>query len=85
VKNFYVSEEFVPSIVSALQELIGDRTSEVLPVLQNIFLEGPQPSGPGQEGIGQFVAARQLTRHPITVSFRDWIPRQDRFFELFTL
>jgi len=85
VKNLYVSEEFVPSIVSALQELIGDRTTEVLPILQNIFLEEPQPSGPVQEGIGQFVSARQLIGHPITVSFRDIIPKQDRYPELFTL
>jgi hypothetical protein len=84
VKNLYVSEEIVPSVVSALQELIGDRTTEVLPVLQNIFLEGLQPSGPVQEGIGQFVAARQLTR-PITVSFRDSVPKQDSYSEFFTL
>ena len=43
VKNLYVSKEFVPSIVPALQELIGDRTTEVLPVLQNIFYEGSCP------------------------------------------
>jgi hypothetical protein len=85
VKNLHVSEEFVPSIVSALQELIGDQTTEVLPILQNIFLEGPQPSGPVQEGIRQFVVARQLTGHPITVSFRDSISKKDRFPVLFTL
>ena len=85
VKNLYVSEEFIPSVVSALQELVGDQTTEVLPILQNIFLEGPQPSGPIQEGIQQFVAARQLTRHPITVSFRNHIPEKDRYPELFTL
>jgi hypothetical protein len=85
VKNLYVSDEFVPSIVSALQELNGDRTTEVLPVLQNIFFEGLQPSEPVREGIRHFVAARQLTRHPITVSFRDSVPRQDRYPELFTL
>jgi len=84
VKNLYVSEEFVPSIVSALQELIGDRTTEILPILQNIFLERHELSGPVQEGIGQFVAARQLTRHPITVSFKDSIPEHDRYPELFT-
>jgi hypothetical protein len=84
VKNLYVSEKFVSSIVSALQELIGHRTTEVLPALQNIFLEGLQPSGLVKEDIGQFVAARQLTRHPITVSFRDSIPKQARYYELFT-
>jgi hypothetical protein len=63
VKDLYVSKEFVPGVVSALQELIGDRTTEVLPILKNTFLEGFQAPGPVQEGIGQFVAARQLTRH----------------------
>jgi hypothetical protein len=41
---------------------------EVLPALQNIFLEGLQPSGPVQEDLGKFVAARQLSGHPIAVS-----------------
>ena len=40
VKNLYVSEEFVPRIAPALQELVGGRTTEVLPSLENIFLEG---------------------------------------------
>ena len=83
VKNLYVSEEFVPSVVSALQELVRDQTTEVLPTLQNIFSEGLQPSGPVEERIGQFVAARQLTGHPITVSFRDSIPRQNRYSDIF--
>jgi hypothetical protein len=33
-----------------------------------IFLEGLQPSGPVQEDPGKFVAARQLSGHPIAVS-----------------
>jgi hypothetical protein len=67
-KNLYVSEQFVPRIAPALQELVGDRTTEVLPFLKSIFLEGHQPSGPVQEGIGQFVAARQVTSQPIAVA-----------------
>ncbi len=42
-----------------------------LPILQNIFLEGFEPLGPVQEGIGLFVAARQLSGHPIVVSLWD--------------
>jgi hypothetical protein len=68
VKDLYLSEEFVPHIVRALQELVGGRTTEVLPTLENIFLEGLQTSGPLQEGIEKFVAARQLTNRPVTVS-----------------
>ena len=67
VKNLYLPKKFVPSIAPALQELIGRRMTEVLPILQNIFLEGLQPSEPIEEGIQKFVAARQLSGHPITV------------------
>jgi hypothetical protein len=41
---------------------------EVLPNLQNIFLEGHDPSGPVDEAIGQFVASRQVASHPVAVS-----------------
>jgi hypothetical protein len=68
VKNLYLSRTFAPRIVPALQELVGGRTTEVLPSLQNIFLEELEASGPVQEGIGEFVAARQVTGHPIAVS-----------------
>jgi hypothetical protein len=68
VKNLYLCEELAPRIAPALQELVGGRTTEVLPTLENIFLEGIQPSGPIQEGIGQFVATRQVTSHRIAVS-----------------
>jgi hypothetical protein len=67
VKNLYLSKEFAPRIVPALQELVGDRTAEVLPALQNIFLEELRPSGPVQEAIGKFVASRRLSGHSITV------------------
>jgi hypothetical protein len=81
VKNLYLSEEFVQHIVPALQELVGGRATEVLPTLHNIFLEGLQPSEAAQEGIQQFVAARQVTSHPITVSRwdRDRRKRRTRF------
>ena len=74
VKNFYLSREFASRIELALQELVGGSTTEVLPALQNIFLEGLEPSGPIQEGIEQFVAERRVTGHPITVTpwERDW-------------
>ena len=77
-KSLYLCKEFAPRIVSALQELVGGGTTEVLPVLLNIFLEEVQPSGPVQEGVGKLVATRELSGHPITVSNwkrdlgRDW-------------
>jgi hypothetical protein len=67
VKNLYLDKEFAPGIAAALQELVGGIT-EVLPSLQKILVEGLEPSGPFQKSIGQFVAARQLSDHPITIS-----------------
>jgi hypothetical protein len=80
VKNLCVSKEFVPRMVSALQELVGIRATEVLPTLQNIFLEGLEPSGPVQEGIQQFVDARQDISDPIAVSPWDGKERWSRFY-----
>ena len=71
VKNLYLSEEIARRIVPALQELVGDRATEVLPSLENIFLEEGQQSGPVQEGIQQVVAVRQATNHPIAVSYQE--------------
>ena len=68
VKNLYISKEFTPRIAPALEELVGVRTTEVLPTLENLFLAGLQPSGPLHEGIEKFVAARQLISHPVAVS-----------------
>jgi len=67
VKDLYLSHKFVPCVALALQELVGERAMEVLPALQNIFLEEPHQLGHVQEAIGQFVAARQLSSHPIAV------------------
>ena len=71
VKNLYLSKEFAPAIVAALQVLVGDRLREVLPSLQNILLSGLEPSGPFQKNIGQFLTARRLSNHPISISVRD--------------
>jgi hypothetical protein len=68
VKNLYMLKEFVPRIAPALQELVGEGSTEVFPVLENIFLEGFQPSGPLHEGIEKFVAVRRLTSYPVAVS-----------------
>jgi len=64
VKDLYLFPQVVPPIALVLQELVGESVMELLPVLQNIFLNELQPS----EGIGHFVAARQLASHPVSVS-----------------
>ena len=76
VKNLYLPKEFAPGIAAALQELVEGRIMEVLPSLQNIFVEKLGSLGPFQEKIGQFVAARQLSDHPIVIS--DWDEPSDK-------
>ena len=68
VKDLYISSEFVPRILPALQELTGERVTEVLPALQTLFLDEPLASGPVQDIIVQFVDARQRVDHPIGIS-----------------
>ena len=68
VKNLYLSKELAPCVVPALQDLVGGRTTEVFPNLQNIFVKELEESGPVQEGIRKFVSARRVSSHPITVS-----------------
>jgi hypothetical protein len=72
VKNLYLSKEFAPYIAAALQEVIGARITEVLPSLQNIFVERLQvkPSRPFQKNIWQFAGSRRQSGHPIAIS--DW-------------
>jgi hypothetical protein len=68
VKNLYLSKEPATCIVPALRELAEGGMTEVLPALQNLFLEGLESLGPVQEGIGKFVAARQVASRHIAVS-----------------
>jgi hypothetical protein len=66
VKNLYLSKRFSSRITPALLELTRGRTTEVLPALQNVLVEGPV-----QEGITQFISARRLTNHPLAISAWD--------------
>ena len=71
VKNLYLCEEFARRIAPALQELVGDRITEVLPILENIFLEGFESLESVEGGIGYFISAREVAGHPITISSWD--------------
>ena len=73
--NIYRCEEplhtprICAAIAHALQEVVEERVTEVLPVLQTIFLIDPLPPvQEPQEAIEKFVAARQRAGQPITVS-----------------
>jgi hypothetical protein len=67
VKDLVLHESVVLSVASSLQELIGEQAREILPALQNIFLEGSQSSGPVLEGIAKFITVRELSGHPVFV------------------
>jgi hypothetical protein len=68
VKRLYISRQLIPHIVPALQEIVGEGLTEVLPALETLSLEEPLPSGPVRNTIEQFVAARRLVSRPIVVS-----------------
>jgi len=92
VKTLYLSRGVTTRIIPALEELVGESTTEVLPALQSLFLEeihlpkpptiptlisptsislsvaSPVVPSPVQEAIDKFVAARQLSDHPVVVS-----------------
>jgi hypothetical protein len=68
VKDLYLSWKFVKYIAPALQELVEERVTEVLPALQSIFWEGLNPSGPVKVALDKLADARQ---RPIAVSHWD--------------
>ena len=67
VKDLYLLEGVALHLAPALEEVAEGSVNNVLPALQNVFLEGLHPTGPVQQAIGQFASARQLSGHPIAV------------------
>jgi F-box-like len=65
VKNLHILQYFARFFALALQDLVRDRAADVLPALESILLEDADPVS---EAIGPFVAARQLSGHPVAVS-----------------
>jgi hypothetical protein len=69
VKNLYLSRDFLPRIVPILQELAGEKVTEVLPNLQRIFLRDLLESEFVPEAMRRFIAARQLSSRLIAISY----------------
>ncbi|KAH9954659.1 hypothetical protein BC827DRAFT_1386711 [Russula dissimulans] len=67
LKNLYLTDGIARLFCGALQELPGDRATEVLPALRNIFILGFSSLEAVQEAMEQFVAARQLSGHTVVV------------------
>ena len=73
VEDLYLGKGPEVYCALALQELSGVRVTEVLPALQNLFVQGLEQSGQVQEALGKFVAARHLSGLPVVVhSWDGW-------------
>jgi hypothetical protein len=70
LKDLVLLRESFRLVAPALDELDGESVMEVLPALQNIVIQDPQPSEPDIKAIGKFIAARQLLGSPVTVQHR---------------
>jgi len=64
VKDLYLFQGFPSRIAPALQELIGERATEVLPALQCLNLEEINPS----VSLQQFVVAKQLSNYHLSLT-----------------
>jgi hypothetical protein len=74
VKNLYLPSETSPCVSSALHDLVEKgRTTEVLPALRKIILEGLdwERMARIRDKIEQFVAARRVAGHTIAISGLD--------------
>jgi len=66
LRNLYLTRSIAQRVCGALQQVSGERTTEVLPALRNLFVQGSSLQ-PIQEAMVPFVAARQLSGHPLVV------------------
>jgi hypothetical protein len=74
VENLYLSMGVALCIAPALQELVGERVTEVLPALQTIVIARRKTSEAKiiRGVMGNFVAAREAYGHPVTVNVEWW-------------
>jgi hypothetical protein len=68
IKSLYISKGLAPRVTLPLAEPAGESITELLlPVLQNLFLEGPPSMGRFQDALAELVAARQLSGNPLVI------------------
>jgi len=67
LKNLYLTDKIAPHVCSALLELSGERVTEVLPSLKNLYLYDKYPLEGSRQAIKIFVAARRRSGHPVRV------------------
>ena len=66
-----MSETPGPFVATALGELTGERTMEVLPALELLFLDELELPGSARDAMGSFIAARQLSDRPVVVQLQN--------------
>jgi hypothetical protein len=67
IQSLRVSECIVPLVATALLDVIGERTTEALPNLRDLFLGGSAIPETVPEAMQPFVTARQLSGQPVAV------------------
>jgi hypothetical protein len=67
IRSLRVSKSIVPIVTLTLQGLIGERATEVLPNLRDLFLGGSAIPGTVLEVMQPFVDARRLSGQPIAI------------------
>jgi hypothetical protein len=72
IKDLLLRGESIQHVAPALEQLSGERLTEALPALQNLFLHGSRPSKSVEKVIRKFVAARQLSGRPVAVHQSEW-------------
>ena len=71
VQHLRIHDDLRPLVARALQDLTGERATEVLPTLRTIFFCGGPPSGSIQEDMQPFIVARQHSDHPVVAEWSD--------------
>jgi hypothetical protein len=73
VKDLYLSQKVPTYFTPTLEELTGERVTEVLPALQNIFFYGGDDERePVPKAIWEFVTARKLSGCPVAIHRSLW-------------
>jgi hypothetical protein len=76
LKNLYLTHGVAERVFGALHDLSGESATEVLPALRNLFVQGPRSLQPVKEVLMSFVAARQLSGHPVAIDH--WGSKEER-------
>jgi hypothetical protein len=76
-KDLYLGSIIAPHVTRKMRGLTGESTAEVLPALQNIFIQEFRRSKALRESIGPFMVDQQLFGHPVTVHHWEGLQKDD--------